>query len=191
VADKPTVLVLEGCRNFRPADARRLQPIVVRLLPRSVVRAVAGRLEIVVFGSLSSSSIAALTGTLGVKLAAIELVEEPEGSLERLLSTYRRLLASSRFWQAHIIGEAVWRRIGPLGRSLAHLAAVYAKAQEGHLLPACKLLHRLLSRTANATLSADAACLLAELVKVYETSSGNVKRCISLPSHAQPAAEQA
>jgi hypothetical protein len=181
VAGQPLVLVFRGSRPFRPVDARRVQPIVSQLLPRSVVRAVAGRLEIVAFTEPTPAILSALAGRLGAELVSVERVGEPEGDLEGLLSLYMSLLGSSRFWHAHTVGEAIWRRVGPMGRQLAHLAGVYAKAQEGQLLPACKLLSKLLNSNDGERLPADMPCLLEELVKVYETSYGNVRRCISLP----------
>ena len=56
-----------------------------------------------------------------------------EGMLARCYLGYMK---ANMFWEAHVVGEAIWARVGLLGRAMAVLAGSLAKVQEGALRPA-------------------------------------------------------
>ncbi len=172
-----TVLRLRPAKKLTPREAPSLQRRVSKTLPRSTLRITRGLIEIVTFTKPSKEQLRRLEEELGAKL---EEYGEPDiEQLERsscLLDTYTQLLRENRFWEAHVAGEAIWRRRGILGKHLAALAGAYAKAQEGLAEAARKVLERALSDKELRS-AASQECLFEELAKTYEAGTGNPARC--------------
>ena len=173
-----TILRLRPAKKPSPREAPSLQRKVSKTLPRSTLRITRGLIEIITFTKPSQEQLRRLEEELGAKLE-----EYREPGIERLeesnclLDTYTQLLRENRFWEAHVIGEAIWRRRGVLGKHLAALAGAYAKAQEGLAEAARKVLERALSdKELRSTTSKE--CLFEELAKTYETGTGNPARCL-------------
>lgn len=178
--EEHTILLrLRPTGKLSPKEAPSLQRKISKILPRSTPRITRGLIEIITFTKPSREQLRRLEEELG---AILEDYKEPsKESLEEnscLLDTYIQLLGENRFWEAHILGEAIWRRRGILGKHLAALAGAYAKAQEGLIEAARKILDRALSNKKLRSI-ASYECLVTELVRIYETSEGDVTRCIN------------
>jgi len=177
--EEHTVLLrLRPAKKLSPREAPSLQRKTSKTLPRSTLRITRGLIEIVTFTKPSQEQLRRLEEELGAKLE--EYREPGIEQLERsscLLDTYTRLLRENKFWEAHVVGEAIWRRRGILGKHLAALAGAYAKAQEGLAEAARKILDRALSN-GELRSAANRECLVEELARIYETSMGDPARCL-------------
>jgi len=177
--DSAVLLRLRTKRRITPREAPRLQRIVSRILPRSVLRAAGKRVEIVSFTKPSETQLEMLRKELGATMVEVLEPETGKWSDECLADPYARLLEENMFWEAHVLGEKIWRRGIPLGRHLAVLAGAYAKAQEG-LLEAAKAVLRKALRSETLRELTDRECLERELERVYREGVGDVAKCIDV-----------
>ncbi len=119
------------------AEARRLAaaPVNVRVSLRWV--------EVLVFRPLTRREALELGARLHGLGRLVRLrVGEPEPPPGRLVAVYRMLLVENRFWEAHVAGEAAWRRLGGPWRVLAVIPGAFARAQEGEPEPGLRMLLR-------------------------------------------------
>lgn len=100
-------------------------PMVVRLSSRW--------LHATVFRPVSPWEAGRAAEALGGRLAGVRRgAPEPRG-LREAVRCLRGLVEANLFWEAHTVGEYMWRRTGVAGRAVAVLAGAFAKVQEGEL----------------------------------------------------------
>jgi len=94
------------------------------------------------------------------------------------LQAYINLAGRQRYWEAHEVLEDLWSsERKPLLQGLIQVAAAQAKAQEGRLKPALRILNRARMLYGIEEIL-DPACLIRETIRTYITGKSNVLRCI-------------
>ena len=140
-----TLAAYENPGGLLPRDAPRLRDEARRRLSSPVnVRVSLWWVEVLVFRGLERGEAVALGGALGLGRLIRFRVGEPEPPPDTpAMAAYRMLLVENRFWEAHVVGEHVWRLLGlNWARSLAVVPGALARAQEGYPEPGLEMLRR-------------------------------------------------
>ncbi len=131
-----------------------------------VVRLSARWLHATVFHPVEWREARAAAEALGGRLAGLRRgTPEPRG-LGEAARCLRGLVEANLFWEAHTVGEYMWRRRGVAGRAAAVLAGAFAKVQEGELAAAKAMLAKAVAMAREAGVRVDAelgTALLEEL----------------------------
>ncbi len=126
--------------------------------------------------------------TLWDRVAPPSTIEEPacpQSGIPRVLCRYKALLRLERYWEAHEVGEELWRLGFPAGQLMAVAAGVLARAQEGDSRAVETILDSILPVVAGGQagvgIPLDPARLREEAYKTLACSSSSVPLLIIDP----------
>jgi len=128
----PVAIVYAGNRlGALPPQAPHLRRMLRERLRRPLNVHVSARwISLKAFSTGLAEAKKALVEVAGGELLHYRLGEPPSCE-PRLPEAYMGYVAANMFWEAHTVGEAMWRRVGLPGRILAVAAGALARAQEG------------------------------------------------------------
>ncbi|MET1128279.1 MAG: hypothetical protein ABWW70_03075 [Thermoproteota archaeon] len=176
---------LANDRRLLPADAPKLRELLRRVVARPLTVHVAPRwIEAVIFSAPSPGEVERRLRGAGFRVLEVYSVEAEHkasgGDPVELLQRYSHMMASARFWEAHTVGEDVWHSCGPLGRLLAALAGAHAKAQEGLLEAARRIVARVREEAGGLRVAdlVDWSCLLRTVELTYTGREANPLPCL-------------
>ncbi len=172
-------LVYAVNRGFKPADARHLKSKIKMLLGRSPlnVRVASSHVEVSAAGVEASDLVRVVESVVGEVFEVVEASQKPPS-----LQAYLKLMEEERYWEAHEILESLWSVNKDPGLQVLILAAAsLAKAQEGSLKGALKILDRLV-RLQNQLEEefVDASCIREAVKRVDSGLAGDAVKCIKL-----------
>ena len=172
---KVEVLAANG-RGLKPRDRDSLLkrlvresgvPLDLRVSPRFV--------EAIFFGKPGREALEALEREAGgpiVEVVEGEPVPEGPGAVDEV----RRYFREGYYWRAHVASEEAWHRGGgEPARAMALVAGALAKAQEGRVEPALRILAK--AREASPE-GFDYECLERAVREVAEGRSVDASECI-------------
>ena len=160
--------------NYCPSDTSHLKSIIKsKLHVRPIIVRVSSR-EVQVYTprSLISKEIERLTEILGSR-SEYQLTYYYSESIEELYKWYKILLQLERFWEAHELGERIWRLGFPGGQLLAVIAGLFARAQEGIVKPVLSILYRILPSVLLSQAGVSSRIVLSRL----ETTAYSIASC--------------
>lgn len=168
-------VILRNSKGFKPAQRRSLLarvrgvlglPCDLRITPRFV--------EVVLFGRPDGEAIRELEKVIGSVVEIVEGEPVPEGP--EAVEKVKEYLREGYYWRAHVAGEEAWHRGGgEEARVLALIAGALAKAQEGNLGAAKKILAK--AERAGGW-GVDYRCLERVLELVVEGVQDDANKCI-------------
>ncbi|NOZ31397.1 MAG: DUF309 domain-containing protein [Crenarchaeota archaeon] len=165
-------------------------PILARILKKTGVKPVIVR--------VSSKHVQAYTTTSKIYSLRRVMVERiglkpaekpammPCKSIDCLFKNYVDLLSRELFWEAHEVGEGIWRLGAPQGQYLAVVAGVFAKAQEGLPGPVDKLVKQTLTsiilNQPGAGIGVDLNCIMSQASVILSCGWPEAWKCITTPA---------
>ncbi len=165
------------------SNKRRLKPILVKYLKKLYIEAL-GRHSMRVSASVVEVGILAEDLNEGIleylKKNIGDIIEERRigGIRGNPIDAYVDLVKEQRYWEAHEVLESLWsRNRNPIVHALIQIAAAQAKAQEGRLGPALRILRRAVGHPDISGLF-NVKCLVKETIKTYIKGSSNILACI-------------
>lgn len=125
-----------------------------------------------------------------VERIGLKLIEKPAmmpcKSIDCLFKNYADLLGRELFWEAHEVGEEIWRLGAPQGQYLAVVAGVFAKAQEGLPGPVDKLVNQTLTsiilNQPGAGIGVDLNCITSQASTILSCGRSEAWKCITTPA---------
>ena len=156
---------------------RRIRGILSRPLN---LRASTRWVEVVVFNEPSPERVARLLEEAGFRVLEAYRVEHSTNGSRGLMERYRGLLREERYWEAHVAGEEAWHHVGTAGRVLAVLAGALARAQEGSVDAAMKMVGkaRQWSREAGLEKLVDWDCMRRAVLETWRGQRGDPLSCL-------------
>ncbi len=165
-------------------------PMLVGILKEEGVKPVIVRVSSIHVQVYTTTS--RLQGLEGVMIERIGFkpAEKPElmpcKSIDCLFNNYVDLLARELFWEAHEVGEEIWRLGAPQGQYLAVVAGIFAKAQEGLPGPVDKLVKQTLTtiimNQPGVGNSVDLNCIKSQASIILSCGRPEAWKCITTPA---------
>jgi hypothetical protein len=137
------IVYTRNTRHLLPPQApRAARELRLRLRTPLVLHASKKWLSVKIFGHISrEKTVRTVSRILGGPIAYRE-EEPPTGNPGLLTRCFLGYVKANMFWEAHVAGEAIWARIGLVGRALAVAAGALARTQEGSPEPARKMIEK-------------------------------------------------
>ena len=179
-ADEPDTVLVRVAARAAPQRLGELRRRLRNVIRRPFnARASTRWVEVVVFGEGEPERVARLLQEAGLTVLEAYRVKHSMDS-EGLMERYRRLLREEKYWEAHVAGEEAWHRVGTAGRVLAVLAGALARAQEGGVDAALKMIEkaRQWSREAGVEELVDWDCVRRAVLKTWQGLRGDPLSCM-------------
>ena len=177
------LLLFRNERRLKPGDSRLVASIVSNIMGASKVSVRVGSSHVevsIASGTMDPSKLGRLEELIGKLIEEKTPGSEPEATVSGALSKYRRYMESERFWEAHEILESVWREGRDSGlQALILYAAALAKAQEGLLEGALRILERIRAIGEAETVRID--CARRQVLRILEGERVDPIKCLNMP----------
>lgn len=164
-------------------------PILASILKEAGVRPIITRVSTKHVQAYTTTSKLSSLRRVMIERIGLKLAEKPAmlpcKSIDCLFKNYADLLSRELFWEAHEVGEEIWRLGAPQGQYLAVVAGIFAKAQEGLPGPVNKLVRQTLTSVIlnqpGVGIGVDFNCILSQASIILSCGRPDAWKCLTTP----------